>query len=82
MNSHLRLLLISFTTVKICGTPLFGSKGIVYNQTEFNVGHQLKYTCPRGYFYQGDEYDVCLEEETWSSVNGAECVGKAYFPLA
>ena len=68
-------------SVKRCGAPLFRSNGIIYNQTEFDVGHKLKYTCPTGYLNEGDEFDVCLKEETWSSIIGPKCVGKAYFTL-
>ena len=44
-------------------------------QITFKVGVKVNYSCPEGYKNKGDEVDVCLESEFWSSISGAKCEG-------
>jgi len=55
------------------------SRNIDFNASEFNVGHILNYSCPKGYSNSGDSQDICLPSETWSSLKGAVCEGKDIF---
>uniref|UniRef100_A0A7M5WV99 Uncharacterized protein n=1 Tax=Clytia hemisphaerica TaxID=252671 RepID=A0A7M5WV99_9CNID len=72
-KKHLKLYHCYYEPIPSCGVPTFGSNSIDYNQSEFNVGHKLNYACPRGFSNAGDSNDVCLVEEMWSSLEGANC---------
>ena len=50
-------------------------KHVNNEETTFEVGVKLNYSCLEGYKNNGDKVDVCLESEFWSSSSGAKCEG-------
>lgn len=60
-----------------CSNPSPQDKlvGVTPNQTTYNNGSIIMYTCPNGYYLQGDKGSVCVDGN-WTGENETSCIGR------